>query len=391
MRLKPVNQQIVVVMGASSGIGRATALAFASKGACVVASARNGKGLDTLVHEIRRKGGVAVAVVADVANADQVKHVAARAITEFGRIDTWVHVAAVSVWAPFQETHPSEWKRLIEVNLLGQVHGAQAALPHLRVEGGALIHVSSVEAKISLPFSSAYAASKHGVAGFVDALRVELRREGAPVSVTQIMPAGINTPLTQNGLTRLGVEPRPPAPVYEPDLVARAIVYAAEHPVRDLVVGGAGIMALLAQRLSPRFVDELLLRRMGFEARLTRKPRSPSAPNNLFEPTLDANLKVRGDLGAEARPRSLGTRLQETAAARLGARVTCAGFAAAASVVDAIYALRFRRSLGGSKDEKAGAGAGLPAPVEAESRREAETREGKKPEETGKRKGKTEA
>jgi short-subunit dehydrogenase len=314
-----------------------------------------------------------------------VKHVADRAIAEFGRIDTWAHVAGVGVWATFENTHPKELKRVMEVNLLGQMHGAQAALPYLRREGGALIHVSSVAAKIALPFNSAYAASKHGVAGFIDALRLELRRAGSRVCVTQIMAAGINTPLFQSALTRLGVEPRPPAPVYEPELVARAIVYAAEHPVRDLVVGGGGVAMLLAARLSPRFVDEILLRRVGFEAQLTCKHKPSTAPNNLFEPTPDSNLKVKGDLGAEAKRRSLITRLQETAAARLGARVAQVGFAAAASVVDVLYALRVRHSLGAGKKHRAG----LPPPVQAELCRDAEARKGH--EEMEKRKTKSQA
>jgi len=241
MRLLPLNQQVVVVVGASSGIGRATALCLAAQGASVVVSSRNRKALDSLVDEIRHGGGVAVPVVADAADAEQMKLLADRAVAALGRIDTWAHVAAVSVYATFEQTKPEEFRRVVEVNLLGQVNGAQAALPHLKKNGGALIHVSSIEAKVSVPFNAAYAASKHGVAGFIDALRLELRREGAPVSVTQILPAGINTPLFDHALTRLGVEPRPPAPVYQPELVARAIVYAAEHPVRAYFDAGVAV------------------------------------------------------------------------------------------------------------------------------------------------------
>lgn len=391
MRLKPVNQQVVVVMGASSGIGRATALCFAAKGAQVVVAARSTKGLEALVAEIRRRGGTAVAVVADVADAEQVKHVAHRAVAELGRIDTWAHVSGVGIWAPFEDTRPRDLHRLVDVNLVGPMHAAQAALPHLRRAGGALIVVSSVAAKVPLPLASVYSASKHGVAGFVDTLRIELRREGAPVSVTQVLPPGINTPLFQRALTRLGVEPRPSAPVYEPELVARAIVYAAEHPVRDLVVGGAGAALLLAQRLSPRLVDAIMVGRIGFEAQISRKPKPATAPNALFEPMDSRDLGVRGEYGAEARAKSLVAALQETGVARFVAGVRRAGAAVGGRVVNALYALRFRRSIGGMHPLPE-EGGGLPESIEAERRRDLAEHQAKKhTEEASKRKARSEA
>src|SRR5215203_1706710 len=172
-------------MGASSGIGRETALRFAKRGAKVVVAARSEPGLHSLVDEIRGDGGEATAVVADTSDFGQVKAVADRAVEEYGRLDTWVHHAAVGLFATFEDTTPEEFGRVIDVNLMGQVYGAMAALPHLKREGrGALIHISSVEAKRSLPLQSAYCASKHGIDGFLEVLRVELMREGAPVSVT---------------------------------------------------------------------------------------------------------------------------------------------------------------------------------------------------------------
>src|SRR3712207_2602306 len=172
MQLKPVEEQVVVLMGASSGIGRETALRFAKRGAKVVVSARSEQGLDSLVDEIRRGGGGGLAVPAEVTDFEQVKAVADRAVEEYGRLDTWVHLAAVGLFATFEQTTPEEFERVINVNLMGQVYGAMAALPHLKREGrGALIHISSVEAKRSLPFHSAYAASKHGI-------RSEERRVG---------------------------------------------------------------------------------------------------------------------------------------------------------------------------------------------------------------------
>jgi NAD(P)-dependent dehydrogenase (short-subunit alcohol dehydrogenase family) len=345
MKLKPLNQQVVVVMGASSGIGRAAALDFAARGAAVMCSARDEEGLATVVQEIRSKGGKALAVVADVADPEQMTRLADFTAQEMGRIDTWVHVAAVSVYARFEDTTPAEFARVIEVNLLGQVHGAQAALPHLRRAGrGALIAITSIEGRISEPFQSAYAASKHGVMGFLDSLRLELQREGVPISVTAILPAGINTPLFQKALTRLGVEPRPTAPIYAPELVSRAILYAASHPVRELVIGGAGMAFLLGHRLSPALTDAILRTRVGFESQLTDRPKSPDAPNNLFEPSQPREARVEGVHSDEAVRRSLLTQLPQTRVAAAARRVVRALADVQARVFEAGWRLTLPRA-----------------------------------------------
>jgi NAD(P)-dependent dehydrogenase (short-subunit alcohol dehydrogenase family) len=181
VQLKPVEEQVVVLMGASSGIGRETALRFAERGARVVISARSEEGLNSLVEEVRDKGGQATAIPAEMTNFEQVKAVASGAVEKYGQLDTWVHLAAVGLFATFEQTTPEEFARVVDVNLMGQVYGAMAALPYLKREGrGALIHISSVEAKRSFPFHSAYAASKHGIDGFLETLRVELKHEGWP-------------------------------------------------------------------------------------------------------------------------------------------------------------------------------------------------------------------
>ena len=285
MQLKPVEEQVVALMGASSGIGRETALHFANRGAKVVVSARGEQGLDSLVDEIRRDGGEATAVVAEVTDFEQVKAVADRAVEEYGRLDTWVHLAAVGLFATFEQTTPEEFARVIDVNLMGQVYGAMAALPHLKREGrGALIHISSVEAKRAFPFHSAYAASKHGIDGFLEALRVELKHEGWPISVTQVMPGTINTPFFDKGRTKLGVKPVGIPPIYEPETVANIILYAAENPARDLVSGGAAQALIVNQRLSPRMLDAILTTRVGFSPQMTDEPRSQDDPDNLYAP-----------------------------------------------------------------------------------------------------------
>ena len=285
MQLKPIEEQVVALMGASSGIGRETALRFARQGAKVVVSARGEEGLDSLVEEIRAEGGEAIAVPADTSEFEQVKAVADRAVEEYGRLDTWVHLAGVGLFATFEQTTPEEFERVIDVNLMGQVYGAMAALPHIKREGrGALIHISSVEAKRSFPFHSAYAASKHGIDGFLEALRVELKHDGWPIGVTQVMPATINTPFFDKGRSKLGVKAVGIPPIYEPETVANIILYAAENRARDLVSGGAAQALILNQRLSPRMLDAVLATRAGFAPQKTDEPRSEDDPDNLYAP-----------------------------------------------------------------------------------------------------------
>ena len=317
MRLKPVEKQVVALMGASSGIGRESALRFAGRGAKVVVSARGEEGLASLVDEIRRGGGEATAVVADTSDFEQVKAVADRAVEEYGRLDTWVHLAAVGLFATFEQTTPEEFARVIDVNLMGQVYGAMAALPHLKREGGgALIHISSVEAKRAFPLHSAYGASKHGIDGFLEALRVELKHEGWPISVTQVLPGTINTPFFDKGRSKIGVKPVGIPPIYEPETVANVIVYAAENPARDLVSGGAARALILNQRLSPRMLDAVLTTRAGFSPQKTEEPRSEEDPDNLYGP-IPGHDTARN--GFRAFSRSLYNWLEMHPTARRGA------------------------------------------------------------------------
>ncbi len=269
------------------------------------------------MEEIQAESGEATSVGAVVSKFDQVKAVADRAVEEYGRLDSWVHLAAVGLFATSQQTTPEEFERVIDVNLMGQVYGAMAALPHLKREGrGALIHISSVEAKRSFPFHSAYGASKHGIDGFLEALRVELKREGWPISVTQVMPGTINTPFFDKGRTKLGVKPVGIPPIYEPETVANIILYAAEHPARDLVSGGAAQALILNQRLSPRMLDALLTTRAGFSPQKTDEPRSEDDPDNLYAPIHGHDTAKNG---FRALSRSLYNWLQTHPTVRRGA------------------------------------------------------------------------
>ena len=318
MRLKPVEEQVVGVMGASSGIGRETALRFARREARVVVSARSEKGLNSLVEEIRDKGGEAIAIPADVSEFEQVKVVADSAAEEYGRLDTWAHLASVSLFAPLEEITPEEFKRVVEVDLMGQVYGAMAALPHLKREGrGALVHVSSVLARRSVPLQSPYCASKHGVEGFLESLRVELKHEGWPIGVTNVLPASVNTPFFDKSRTKLGYRPMSIPPFYPPGVVADALLYAAENAPRDLVVGGAGKALLLTQRLSPRLMDAVMLY-AGFRWQQTDEPKPEEAPDYLFEP-VEGDDRIEGDLGKWSFSRSLSTWLDTHPRTKRGA------------------------------------------------------------------------
>ena len=290
VRHKPLDEQVVVVFGASSGIGRATALEAASRGAQVVAAGRDEVALASLVRDAAPAG--VVTSLAEAADPAQVEAVAQRAVATFGRIDTWAHVAGVGAYARFEDMTVEEFRRVVDVDLLGPVWVARAALLHLRAAGGALVVVSSEVAKRSFPLASSYSAAKHGVDGFLESLRVELQKERAPVSVTQIMPAAVDTPFFENARTRLGVRPSGPPPVYSPETVARAILRAAEYGGRDVAVGAAAKMQLAMQRLSPRMMDALT-RVAAFRLQRSSEPKGPGDGDALFT-SPDGDDRVRG-------------------------------------------------------------------------------------------------
>ncbi len=316
MKLKPIEEQVVVVMGASSGIGRATALKLAAQGAKVVVAARSQSGIESLVHEIREQGGEATPVVADVSDFAQVQHVANTAVEKYGRLDTWVHCSGVLIVAPFDQITPEEFHRVIEVNLLGQAYGAMAALPHLKREGqGALIHVSSIESRRGLPLHAPYSASKHGIKGMLEAMRVEFAHDHVPIAVTNIMPASINTPLFSNARTKIGVKPQGMPPYYEPEVVADAILYAATHPSRDIIIGGTGAMLVGSEKVAPKVLD-LLSQAIGYRVQKTDEYKSVDGPDNLFAP-LPEHDTVRGKFSGQSFSSSLYTWLQKHPGIRL--------------------------------------------------------------------------
>jgi short-subunit dehydrogenase len=257
-RLKPVGDQVIVITGASSGIGRVTARLAAARGAKVVAAARGEDALAALAADLRAAGAEVETVIADVGNEEEVQEIARVAIASFGRIDAWVNNAGVSVFGKISEVPIDDARRLFETNFWGVVHGSRAALPHLARQGGALVNVGSVLSDRAVPLQGIYCASKHAVKGFTEALRMEVEEAGLPISVTLIKPGAIDTPNLAHARNYLDVEPARPSPVYAPETVAEAILHALEFPVRDLDVG-AGAMALAAAgQVAPRLIDKLM-------------------------------------------------------------------------------------------------------------------------------------
>ena len=271
MTHKPLCEQVIVITGASSGIGLATARMAAERGARVVLAARSGEVLAQVAAEL---GPRAAYVVADVGRREDVQAIADEARASFGGFDTWVNVAGVTVYGPLREIDYADHERLIQTNLWGTVNGSLAAVEHLRKRGGALINVGSVASDLAFPFQGLYATSKHAVKGFTDTLRMELIAEGAPVSVTLVKPASVDTPLPQRARNYMDREPTLPPPIYPPEEVANAILHAAVHPQRDIFVGGGGKLFVMGKEFAPGAYDELAPAIIAMQKR-SEEPRDP--------------------------------------------------------------------------------------------------------------------
>ena len=290
-KLKPLSEQVVVITGASSGIGLATAGMAAQRGAQVVLVSRDEADLSRTAREIREQGGRAIHFTADVADHAAMQRIARDVVVQLGRIDTWINNAGVSVYGLIEDVPLEDARRVFETNYWGVVNGSLAALPHLRSGGGALINVGSILSDTGYPLQGHYSASKHAVKGFTDSLRLEVEKSGAPVSITLIQPAAIDTPYTEHARNHLGVETRHMPPVYAPEVVARAILRCAEHPERNVLVGGSARAFAASEKVAPRLFD-LLKETTGFRGQMTDIP--ARREDTLFHPRPD-DARVRGN------------------------------------------------------------------------------------------------
>ncbi|MFT3927651.1 MAG: SDR family oxidoreductase [Myxococcales bacterium] len=280
--LKPINEQVMVITGASSGIGLATAKLAAERGAKLVLAARSEQTLESIVEQLHELGADAVHVVADVADREQVERVAREAIATFGRIDTWVNNAGVSIYGRIKEIHEEDNRRLFDVNFWGVVNGSLVALEHLSEHGGALINIGSEVSDAVVPLQGMYTASKHAVKGFTDALRIEIEKvDQAPVSITLIQPTAVNTPYPQHARNYMDREPKLPDPKIEPFTVAEAVLRAACHHTRDVTVGAMAMLTTAASKLMPGVAD-LLATQQTYRQQYPELPREPDG--TLYRP-----------------------------------------------------------------------------------------------------------
>jgi NAD(P)-dependent dehydrogenase (short-subunit alcohol dehydrogenase family) len=277
--------RVVVVTGASGGIGRATAVAFGARGDRIALLARGEVGLEAAAEEVRRAGGTAVVVPTDTSDAGQVEAAAERVETELGEIDVWVNDAFSSVFAPFDQISADEFHRVTEVSYLGYVYGTMSALRRMKArDRGVIVQVGSALAYRGIPLQTAYCGAKHAIQGFNEALRCELLHEKSNVHVTMVQMPAVNTPQFSWVLSRLPRHPRPVPPIYQPEVAARAVLHAVEHPRRrEYWVGGTTAATLAANAIAPGLLDRYL-GRTGFDSQQTKEPRQPDAPENIWKP-----------------------------------------------------------------------------------------------------------
>lgn len=288
LSFKPLHRQTLVITGASSGIGLATARAAARQGARLVLVARNELALARIAEDINTRGGRAIHVVADVGRREDLQRVSDQAIQRFGGFDTWINDAGVSIFGRLEEISDADHHRLFQTNFWGVVYGSLIAVRHLKHRGGALINLGSEVSDQAVPYQGMYSASKHANKGFTDALRMELMEANAPVSVTLIKPAAIDTPYPQHARNYFPQEPKLPAPVYAPEEVANAILHAATHAKRDIYVGGGSRAFSVLNRLAPHLTDQIGARMLTQQQLRNEPPRDPSG--SLHEPGVDGRV-----------------------------------------------------------------------------------------------------
>lgn len=305
VRCKPLADQVVVITGATSGIGLVTARRAVRHGAKVVLASRNGDALQQLCAELNGRDECAVYVAADVADEIDVRGIAELAIRRFGAFDTWMNIAGVGIFGRSEDVSVLDMRRLFDVNFWGVVHGSREAVRHLKSHGGVLINMGSETSDRALPLQGAYSASKHAVKAFSDSLRSELEEARVPVAVTLVKPASIDTMFVNHAANYLGTEPRLPPPIYAPELVADALLHLAVHPVRELYVGGHAKLIGVAAHYAPRLLDKGLSR---FLPRFIRSARPGRNRNDHALYVARTDLRERGKQDWPTHEHSLYTR-----------------------------------------------------------------------------------
>jgi NAD(P)-dependent dehydrogenase (short-subunit alcohol dehydrogenase family) len=276
--------QTVVVTGASAGVGRAAAVAFASRGDRVGLLARGSAGLAGALAEVERAGGTGLAVETDVADHEAVEQAAATIEAQLGPIDVWVNNAMATVFAPFHEITAEEYRRSTEVTYLGTVHGTMAALRRMRARGaGTIVQVGSALAYRGIPLQSPYCGAKHAIQGFTEALRCELLHDESPVHVTMVQMPALNTPQFGWSRNKMTKRPQPVPPIFQPEVAARAIVWASQHRRKEVYVGRSTVLAIVGDKLASAAADRYLAR-TGYSSQLTDEPDDAGRPDNLLEP-----------------------------------------------------------------------------------------------------------
>ncbi|WP_106639232.1 SDR family oxidoreductase [Allosphingosinicella vermicomposti] len=326
-RLKPIEEQVIVVTGASSGIGLATALLAAERGAAVVLVARNQDALQQITGEIRAKGGRAAFLAADLADEGAPHRIADLATREFGGFDTWINNAAVAMFARLDDTTMGEHRQIFDIGYFGLVNASLLAARRLRERGGAIINVGSILSDRSVPVQGAYSAMKHAVQGFTEALRMELEMENAPISVTLIKPTGMHTPYPDHARNKMDKPAAIPPTVYDPRLTAEAICHAAEHSKRAMIVGGQGIVLTKLANIFPRSTDKIMERFFGEELQSIDRRPPAGTKDNLFEPRRDGDIESSHDQYVRRRSLTLKAQMHPLATAAIagGAIMAAAG------------------------------------------------------------------
>jgi short-subunit dehydrogenase len=290
---KPLNEQVIVITGASSGIGLATALAAAEEGASVVLAARSEDTLEEIASAISTAGGEATAIPTDVTMRSDLESLASQALATYGRIDTWVNDAGVGMYGRLDEVSEEDSRQLFDINFWGIANGSLAALPYLRQSGGTLINLGSEASEAAIPLQGMYTASKHAIKGFTDVLRLELEADGNPVRVTLIQPTAVNTPYPEHAANYMDQEPKLPTPMIQPEQVAQAILEAATDPKDAIKVGTMAKVNTLMSKLMPSIGDEFAKLQIGRQQR--DEPARDDRSGTLYRPGESGEVTGRGN------------------------------------------------------------------------------------------------